>query len=141
MDFLKKHAITIIFIQSLVATLASLFASEVLKFPPCVLCWYQRIFIYPIVILAAVGIIKKDKNVGYYILPLSIIGGLVSVFHNLLYWGIVPESAAPCFAGISCTTKYFEWFGFITIPLLSFAAFCIIAWLAFIFIRSNKTNI
>lgn len=138
MEFIKKHALTIVFAQSLLAVGASLFASEVAKFPPCVLCWYQRICIYPIVILAAIGIVRRDTNAGYYILPLSIIGLLISVFHNLLYWNIIPEAAAPCLAGISCTTKFIEWFGFITIPFLSFLAFLVITVCTIIFIKNNN---
>jgi len=81
---------------------------------------------YPLVALIAVGIIKKDKNLPYYVLPLSSIGGLLAVYHNLLYYQIIPESAAPCLTGISCTTKFIEWFGIITIPFLSLAAFIFI---------------
>lgn len=140
MDFLKKHAMTIVFAQSLVATLGSLFASEIAKFPPCVLCWYQRIFIYPIVFIAVVGIVRKDSNVGYYVLPLAIVGLIISVFHNLLYLNILPESAAPCVAGISCTTKYIEWFGFVTIPFLAFLSFVVIIVCTIIFIKANKKS-
>lgn len=140
MNFLKKHALVIVFATSLIATLGSLFASEIANFQPCVLCWYQRIAMYPIVLLSMIGIVRKDKNVGYYILPLSIIGGLVAVFHNLLYWQILPEAAAPCVAGISCTTKFIEWFGFVTIPFLSFLAFLTIAVCTIIFIRNNKVK-
>lgn len=138
MNFLKKHALTIVFAQSLLATLGSLFASEIANFPPCVLCWYQRICIYPIVILAAIGIVRKDKNVGYYILPLSIIGGFISILHNLWYWNLLPEASVPCVAGISCTTKYIEWFGFVTIPFLAFLAFAVITVCTIVYIRTNR---
>jgi len=107
--------------------IGSLIFSEILHFPPCVLCWYQRIAIYPLVAIFAVGIIIKDKNVDIYAWPLIITGLLISIYHNLLYYQILPESAAPCFAGISCTTKFIEWFGFVTIPLLSLLAFIILA--------------
>lgn len=141
MKFLKKHALNIIFAQSLFAMLGSLFASEIANFPPCVLCWYQRIAMYPIVILVAVGIIRKDKHVGYYILPLAIIGFIVSIFHNLVYWSIIPETAAPCVAGISCTTKFIELFGFMTIPFLSFLSFVVVLFSTIIFIKYNKQEV
>src|SRR5258708_5567044 len=102
-------------IQALIATLSSLFFSEILHFPPCVLCWYQRICMYPIVALCIVGILRKDKNLPYYILPLSTTGLLISIYHNLLYYNILPESIAPCTAGVSCTTKQIELLCFITI--------------------------
>jgi disulfide bond formation protein DsbB len=126
MAVLKKYLLYIAFAQSFVAMLGSLYFSEIAKFPPCVLCWYQRIFMYPIAFILAVGIVRKDKNVSYYVLPLAIVGLLIAFYHNLLYYKILPESAAPCIMGVSCTTKQIEWLGFITIPLLSFAAFLLI---------------
>lgn len=126
MTVLKKYLLYIAFAQALVAMLGSLFFSEILKFPPCVLCWYQRIFMYPIAIILAVGIMRKDKNVSYYVLPLAIVGFLISIYHNLLYYKILPESAAPCLLGVSCTTKFIEWFGFVTIPFLSMMGFGVV---------------
>ncbi len=113
-------------IQSIVATLGSLYFSEVMKFPPCVLCWYQRIFMYPLVFILAVGMVRKDKKIHTYVLPLSVTGLLIAIYHNLLYYQIIPESMAPCVNGVSCTTKFIEWFGFITIPFLSLVAFSVI---------------
>lgn len=136
--FLNKNLLYIIFGQSFIALFGSLFFSEVANFAPCILCWYQRVFMYPICILTAVGIVRKDKEVGYYVLSLSLIGLLISIFHNLLYWGIIPEKAGPCVAGISCTTKFIEWFGFVTIPMLSFIGFSIISICAVAFIKSKK---
>ena len=116
-----------LFAVALISTLASLFFSEVMKLPPCVLCWYQRIAMYPLVIITAVAILKKDlNNLVYYVLPLGILGWLIALYHNLLYYHILPESIAPCQTGISCTTRLIEIFGFITIPLGSFIAFTII---------------
>lgn len=123
MGFIKKNLLQLALLQVTLATIGSLVFSEILKFPPCILCWYQRIFMYPLVIILAVGIWKKDKNVHLYALPLSITGLIISIYHNLLYYNIIPESSAPCTLGISCTTKFVEWFGFITIPFLSMAAF------------------
>ncbi len=126
LTFLKANALYIAFTQALSATVGSLFFSEVLLFPPCVLCWYQRIAMYPLVVILAIGIYSRDKHVIRYALPLSIVGLLIAFYHNLLYYHILPESAAPCILGVSCTTKQIEWLGFITIPFLSFIAFAII---------------
>lgn len=111
---------------SAVALSGSLFFSEMLKMPPCLLCWYQRICMYPLVLIVGAGIFLKDKKVYWYSLPITIIGWIIALYHNLLYWKILPESIAPCEAGVSCTTKYIEWFGFVTIPLLSLMAFTLI---------------
>ncbi|MEO6508983.1 MAG: disulfide oxidoreductase [Patescibacteria group bacterium] len=113
-------------IQALLATLTSLFFSEVMKFPPCVLCWYQRICLYPVVIILLVGILRKNKDIHLYVLPLTLIGEAIAIYHNLLYYKIIPESIAPCINGVSCTTKFIEFFGFITIPFLSLVAFSVI---------------
>lgn len=117
---------TILFLCWLLAsmsTLGSLFFSQVVGFAPCVLCWYQRIFLFPLVILLAVGLFPFDKNIVKYALPLAIAGWLTALYHNLLYSGIIPESIQPCSKGVSCTEEYIDLFGFITIPMLSLLAF------------------
>lgn len=121
-----KKLLYIAWVQSLLAIGGSLYFSEILKFPPCILCWYQRIFIYPLVLIIPVGIMSKDKKLPLYVLPLSITGTVIAIYHNLLYWNILPETIAPCIAGASCTTKFVEFFGFVTIPLLSLCAFLIV---------------
>lgn len=134
----KDYFLYLAWIQSIVAMAGSLYFSEVRHFTPCVLCWYQRILMYPLTLIIAVGIYRKDKNLPFYVLPLSIIGTIIALFHNLLYYKILPESAAPCTAGISCTTHFFAWFGFITIPLLSLIAFLIITACMLIYRKLNK---
>ncbi len=137
MKFFKENLLQFALLISVMAVVGSLYFSEITKFPPCTLCWYQRICMYPLVIILSIGIWKKDKNVPYFVLPLSIIGILIAIYHNLLYYGIIPESAAPCILGISCTTKYIEWFGFITIPLLSLTAFIIITILTLLYKKQS----
>jgi disulfide bond formation protein DsbB len=127
-----------ILLQAGIAMAGSLFFSEVMSLPPCVLCWYQRIAIYPIVILTAIGIIRNDRKTYISVLALSLPGLAISIYHNLLYWKILPESIAPCMLGVSCTTKFFEWFGFITIPFLGLVAFTIVTLLALISLKKNQ---
>lgn len=126
MEWLKKNILYLAWIQALVATLGSLYASEVLGFPPCILCWYQRIAMYPLVIILPIGIFQKDKNLPFYVIPLATIGGLVALYQNLLSWGVISETLSPCSIGVSCLTKYVEYFGFITIPFLSLLSFVVI---------------
>ena len=137
MRFFRENLAQLALLQAIVATAVSLYFSEVLKFPPCVLCWYQRILMYPLVVILAIGIWKKDKNLPLFVLPLSIIGGFIAIYHNLLYYKIIPQSQAPCTLGISCTTKQIEWFGFVTIPLLSLAAFAAITILMLLFRKQS----
>ena len=108
---------------ALVSTVGSLFFSEVMGLPPCVLCWYQRIAIYPLVLIIGTGIIMRDGQMRNYTLPLCLAGLAVSVYHNLLYYGIIPESMTPCSQGVPCAERQIEWLGFITIPLMGLAAF------------------
>ena len=132
---MKKYLLNVAWGQALIAVLGSLYFSEIRHFPPCVLCWYQRIFMYPLVLLIPVGIISKDKNLPKYVLSLSVIGTIIAIYHNLLYYNILPESAAPCVAGVSCTTHFFAWFGFVTIPFLSLCAFLVIDVCMVLFLR------
>lgn len=94
---------------------------------------------YPLVIIVGVGIILRDRNLKSYALPVSLLGLAISVYHNLLYYGILPESIAPCTQGISCTSEQIVWLGFITIPLLALAAFTIIA-LCLMFYKSENAK-
>ncbi|HEY1074927.1 MAG TPA: disulfide oxidoreductase [Patescibacteria group bacterium] len=125
---------------AIIAMLGSLFFSEVMHLPPCILCWYQRICMYPLVLILGVGIYTRDKHIVSYVLPLSILGMGIALYHNLLYYGFIPESLAPCRAGISCTTKLIEWWGFVTIPFLSFVAFGLITTAMFLVLKQSKGN-
>ena len=111
------------FIVSLIATLGSLFFSEIMHFIPCSLCWYQRIFMYSLVFLFLVNLLFPDDKIFKYSFPLVIIGWMISIYHNLLMFGIIPENLSPCVQGVPCSTVYINWLGFITIPLLSFFAY------------------
>ena len=127
MEKISKNSLYIAWTVALIGTLGSLYFSEIRDFAPCPLCWYQRIALYPLVLILGAGIILKDKNVFYYAFPLAAIGAAVGLYQNLLYYKVLPETAALCTFGVSCTNRYLEWFGFIDIPLLSFASFIILA--------------
>jgi disulfide bond formation protein DsbB len=122
----SKVFLYLAWLQSIVAMLGSLYFSEIKHYNPCVLCWYQRILMYPLVLIIAVGLLKKDKEVYKYVLPLSILGWAFAAYHVLLQNGVLPEAIAPCTLGASCTVKYTGYFGFITIPVMSLTAFTVI---------------
>ncbi len=132
-DLLPYAAWTI----ALAAMVGSLFFSEVMELPPCVLCWYQRIAMYPLVVIIAVGIVTRDPLWKWYAMPLTLIGFGLAVYHNLLYYHIIPESITPCMEGVSCTSVQLEWLGFITIPFLSLASFIAMTVILLIY-RPNK---
>lgn len=122
-----------------IATLGSLFFSEVMEFPPCILCWYQRILMYPLVIILLIGLFPLDKNVFKYSIPFAVLGWLIAFYHNLLQYGLVSKTITPCAKGIPCSTKYIDLFGFISIPMLSLIAFTIILTLLLLFFKRKKS--
>ena len=116
----------LVFAAWLVAAVSSsgaLFLSEVMEVAPCVLCWYQRAFMFPLVFVLAAGLFPLDRKVFRYALPLVAAGWLVALFHLLLTRGVIPESLTPCTQGIPCSRIDVEWLGFVTIPLLSLLSF------------------
>src|SRR5262245_24594573 len=124
-------------LQTLVATLGSLYFSLIKHWDPCVLCWYQRICMYPLVVLLGVAWITKDYKIGRYAWPLVIIGWGFALYHNLLRWGILPETCPA--TGPSCLQGT-PWFGFITLPLLSLVAFTVIAFCLWMMGRAEENR-
>ena len=138
----ETTAWTLIFGAWLVAsasTLGALFFGEVMQLPPCVLCWYQRIFMFPLVLILPIGLFPFDRKVVRYALPMAALGWLFAAFHVLLIAGVIPEGMKPCTQGVPCSETVIEWFGFVTIPLLSLVAFStIIALLVLAYPRDSK---
>lgn len=139
---IRPYLLPIAFLQAVVAMAGSLYFSEVLHYVPCVLCWYQRITLYPVVALTLIAMWRKDEKVYQYILPLSVIGFAISLYHNVLYyavnWNLRPDWVGPCQAGISCTTAYWEVLGFVTIPFLSLVAHGVITVLMALLWKAGK---
>ena len=114
-----------------IATMGSLFFSEVMDVPVCLLCWYQRIAMYPLVLILAVGLFPFDPKVVRYAGALVVPGWLISLFQVLLVAGIIPESAQPCVQGIPCSETHIALLGFLNIPTLSLLTFTLIGILLF----------
>ncbi len=123
-QFLADYASQLAFGPAIAALLGSLYFSEIAGFIPCELCWFQRILMYPIVVLLLVGIFNEDWLLPKYVLPLSITGFFVSTYHYMLQNGIFTTTA--CSAGVSCAAREINVFGFITIPFLAGIAFFLI---------------
>lgn len=119
--FIGQNVVKLAFLVALVATAGSLFFSEVAGYEPCRLCWFQRIFMYPEVILLGLAWLKKDNKIVDYALSLSLIGAAISLYHNYIYY--LAQKTAFCSAAAPCTTPYVLEFGYITIPLMALTAF------------------
>jgi disulfide bond formation protein DsbB len=111
---------------SIAATVGSLYFSEVRMFVPCALCWWQRILMYPLVVVLGVATFRQDLSAWRTALPLSLIGLGTATYHYLLQK--VPGLAPPasCASGVPCNMQYIDWFGFVTIPFLAGVAFLIV---------------
>lgn len=118
--------------MAVAAMVGSLYFSEVMKFPPCTLCWYQRICLYPLVINFGIGLLTNDSSHRRYSLPLLVMASILSIYHNLLYFGVIAKPLVPCTAEVSCSAKQLELFGFITIPLLAFVGVAVMLTLLFL---------
>jgi disulfide bond formation protein DsbB len=111
-------------VMALVATLAALFIGEIMGQTPCLLCWYQRVFMFPLPLILGIGLLRNDAGVWRYALPLSTIGTLVAAYHVLEYVGIIPAGITPCTAtGPSCSGPGMTVFGWVPIPVLAFTSF------------------
>lgn len=126
------------FLVSLVATSGSLFYSEIAGYEPCTLCWYQRILMYPQVLLFGLALKKKEKVIIDYVLGLSLVGLAIGIYHYLLQIDLVPSVVCDVVGySASCTQRFEMEYGYITIPMMSLTAFLIIT-VSMILVRKFK---
>lgn len=126
-------------IVALVSSLSAIFIGEIMGQTPCVLCWHQRAFMFPLAFVLAVGCYLADAKAWSYALPLASIGWLIAAYHVLLYVGVIPAAIVPCSAGPSCSSSDMTVFGVIPIPVLSLAAFSAIIALSLLARRRYAT--
>ncbi len=134
LTFVKKHAVSIVLVVSLVALAGSLSYSDVLGYAPCVMCWYQRILMYPLVLLALVALCIGDRKVLIYTLVLSIVGAGFALYHYFLQVGFLPAPCSSIGYSVSCSQTFVLRLGYITIPMMAFAAFilnAVVSWFAY----------
>ena len=121
-----ENSLIVIWTVSLVATLGSLYFSEVRGYEPCTLCWYQRILMYPIVLISGVALFQKNARIALTLAVFSIVGGSISLYHYGIQKLSFLSDSAPACGNVSCTGQYINYLGFITIPFLALTAFLII---------------
>ncbi|HRN96064.1 MAG TPA: disulfide bond formation protein B [Candidatus Levybacteria bacterium] len=124
-SFLAKNYLSFGFLITSTAVVGSLFISEVMMLPPCDLCWYQRAFMYPQAIIFGVAMWKNDRSIVRYVLPISVVGLLIGIYHNLLQ---LNPDVLPCTnnSSVSCATKQIELLGLDVIPLMSVASYALL---------------
>lgn len=125
---------------SIIATLGSLFFSEVLHFIPCTLCWYQRILMYPLTILIGIAFYNNNFNIYKYIIPFSGLGMFFSLYHYGLQKLPSLQKFEICTRDLSCSGQHINLFGFITIPFLAFVAFALVTF-AMILLRKQYISL
>lgn len=121
--FFRARGILLAFLVALGSVAGSLFFSEIAQYEPCRLCWYQRIFMYPQVVLLGLALWRREKNIVPYSLALAVMGALIAAYHN--YIQFTTDAFKPCPVGglVSCVEKYFTEFGYITIPVMALTGF------------------
>lgn len=122
-----ENSLMFIWILAFTATLGSLYFSEVRQYEPCELCWYQRILMYPLVIITGVAIFQKNARIALTTLVFSLIGAATSLYHYGIQKIDFLSDSAPACGRVPCTGQYINYFGFITIPFLALVAFVGIA--------------
>jgi disulfide bond formation protein DsbB len=134
---LGDRAIWLAWIVAFVCTAGSLVYSEVIHFPPCRLCWFQRIAMYPLSIILLVGAIRREALVKYYALPLALGGLAISIYHNVIQFYPSLEGGS-CDPTNPCSARFVELFGFIDIPFMAGAGFIVIAVLLALYTKANE---
>ena len=124
------------FVIALVSTLGSLYYSGIVHFRPCRLCWWQRIFMYPLTPILAIAALRRDRTGALYGLPLAIGGLGYAAYHTQLRW--FPDQGSSCEAEAACTSVWVNTFGFVSIPFMAFCAFLAIVGLLGLYLRLTR---
>ncbi|HLG27768.1 disulfide oxidoreductase [Paenisporosarcina macmurdoensis] len=134
----SENILLFMWVVSLTATMGSLFFSEIRGYEPCELCWIQRIFMYPLVLILGVAYVQKNARIAVTTAIFSVIGGAISLYHYGLQKVSFLSENAPACGRVSCTGEYINIFGFITIPFLALTAFVLIAITSFMLLKDSK---
>lgn len=133
-----RYALGLAFLVAIIATLGSLIYSEIIGYNPCKLCWFQRVFMYPQIILFGLALWRRDRGAAYYSLGLSIFGAFFAAYHYLTQFGRVTSNICGLDLDGSCAIKFITTFGYITIPMMSLSAFLLLIVLDLIILKKNS---
>ncbi|MBI2462758.1 MAG: disulfide bond formation protein B [Candidatus Spechtbacteria bacterium] len=139
--FVARNALPLAFLLAAGAMAGTLFYSEIAALPPCTLCWYQRIALYPQALILAIALWKKDKGIVDYVIGLSLVGALIAAYHSYLqYSGAQSITCSIIKEAVSCSEPQVLEFGYITIPVMSLTVFSLILFLMFISKRFSASS-
>jgi disulfide bond formation protein DsbB len=124
--FFRNNSIYLAWLVSVIALSGSLFFSDIMEFEPCKLCWFQRICMYPLIVILGIACFKNDYGISIYGKTLSSVGGIISLVHYLEQKIPGMQNVLPCKTGVPCSGQYINWLGFITIPFLAMISFILI---------------
>lgn len=136
-----ENGLIFIFTTSLIAMLGSLYYSEVRGFEPCTFCWYQRILMYPIVLISGIALYQKNAKIALTTAIFSIVGGSISIYHYSLQKLTFLHDSAPACGNVPCTGQYVNYLGFITIPFMALTAFVLILITSLFLMKWQKESI
>jgi disulfide bond formation protein DsbB len=134
----SENILLFMWVVSLTATMGSLFFSEIRGYEPCELCWIQRIFMYPLVLILGIAYVQKNARIAVTTAIFSVVGGAISLYHYGLQKVSFLSENAPACGRVSCTGEYINILGFITIPFLALTAFVLIAISSFMLLKDSK---
>lgn len=138
--FMAENGLHLSWAIALVAVLGSLYFSEIKGFLPCKLCWYQRILMYPQVIILGIASVRKQMSVYMYVLPMTLLGACISIYHYLMEKTDLFKSNSFSCGIVPCDLEYINWFGFVTIPFLALTAFVLISAIHLVLWRIEKAD-
>lgn len=134
-DFISEYARELAFLQASIATAGSLYMSNILQWAPCRLCWFQRIFMYPLVVLLGVSILFDSRDLKDYLVPMALTGIPIAAYHYITQRAEQFHSAGCSIMQVSCETEYTFYFGYITVPMMALTAFIVVLVLIWKFYR------
>lgn len=133
-----EFGLLFMWIISLIATFGSLFFSEIMHYEPCTYCWYQRILMYPLVLIIGIAYMQHNAKIAVTTLVFSVIGTCIAFYHyGIQKISFLQDNAASC-GRVPCTGSYINWFGFVTIPFLSLTAFLLILGTSIYILKASK---
>ena len=139
--WIEENGLILAWLMAVIATMGSLFFSEVAKYDPCVLCWYQRILMYPLVLILGLAILKKDKNILPYMLVMSLMGLIIALYHY--YVQVSGVEIVPCSVSgysASCTQQFVLRYGYVTIVSMSATAFGLISSIGMVMVGKRQNE-